>query len=597
MKKAYFQDDAIAGNLYDTRILKRLWPYLWAYKGLLAFSLAAVLLGMTFFLINPYLLGKIVDSGIKSRDTAQISRLAALYLLLEIFIFGMAVIQNYALKALGQQVMFDLRQSLFEHLQKLPIPFFDRNPVGRLVTRATNDVAALAEIFSAGLVVVIGDVFLLIGIAVLLVTLQPQLGLATLTVVPLLVITAFAFQKRFRDAYREARACIARVNSALSESIAGIRVLRVFGREPDRSRQFDHLNAEHKTAALRSVFYHSLLAPIITLINAFALAIVLFAGGRLYLRHEVSIGTLISFLSYTQYFFFPIRNITEKIGIFQSAMAAAERIFGLLDESPEPSGREGGTAGEAEIPELGGNIEFRGVSFAYETGKTVLHDISFAVPAGTSVAIVGQTGAGKTTIAALLNRFYDVCAGEILFDGRPATNFPQSFLRRQTVVIQQEVFLFSGTLRDNLRLGNHQITDEQIRQAMREAQAEPLFQRLPEGLDTQVSERGFNFSLGERQLLAFARAICANPRLLILDEATASIDTETEQAIQRALTRLTRGRTSLIIAHRLSTIRSCERILVLHQGRLLEQGTHDELMATNGYYARLYELQFQPETQ
>jgi len=592
MKGAFFQDDEILGSFYDARLIGRVFRFIRPYAGLAVGAVILVLGGMGLFLVNPYLLGKVVDIGIKGRDTDAIIRYGIIYGVIECLIFVTAYTQNYLLQYIGQKVMYDLRSELFSHLQRLPIPFFDRNPVGRLVSRTTNDIATLAELFSSGIVMVIGDLFLIVGIAVTLVALQPRLGLATLATVPLLVAAAYFFQSRIRATFRDVRVRIARITAALSENISGIKVIQIFNREESRAAKFDVLNAQHRESQVESVFYHSLFMPVITIINALCIVVIILLGGQMVSAGTLTLGLLVSFLAYAQHFFHPIRNLSEKVTIFQSAMASAERVFKLMDE-PEEAGLEEGANPDA----IKGEIRFENVHFSYNSGAEVLHDISFTVSPGQSVALVGHTGAGKTTITALLNRMYDVQGGRILLDGKDLREFAKSGLRKRIAVIHQDVFIFGDTVLDNIRLWNPEVHPDRVRQIASDIGADGFIQALPKKYDSELYERGANLSTGQRQLLSFARALCADPNILVLDEATSSIDSETEKLIQEAIKTLTRGRTSLIIAHRLSTIRHCDRILVLHKGSLVESGTHEELLAQRGYYYKLYELQFHDDEQ
>ncbi|RCK75993.1 MAG: Lipid A export ATP-binding/permease protein MsbA [Candidatus Ozemobacter sibiricus] len=587
MRNGFFSDDEVVGRFYDARLIKRLLGYVGRYAALAVLALVLVLTGMGLFLVNPWLLGRIVDLGIRGRDADMLVKLGCLYGAVELLIFVVTYAHNYLLQVIGQRVMYDLRAEFFSHLQRMPLPFFDRNPVGRLVTRVTNDIATLAELFSSGIVMVIGDLVLIIGIAATLIGLQPTLGLATLSTVPLLAVAAWFFQTRIRMAFREVRTRIARVNAALSENLSGIRVIQIFTQEARRARRFDELNASHRDAQLDSVFYHSLFTPTVTIINAVCIVVVLLLGGHMHQTGALSLGLLVSFLTYAQNFFHPIRNISEKVTIFQSAMASAERVFALLDEPEESGCREGAALGEVR-----GEIVFDRVSFSYTGTHEVLHEISFTVAPGQSVAIVGHTGAGKTTITALLNRMYEVTRGRILLDGRDLRDIAKFDLRRRIAVIHQDVFLFADTVLENIRLWDPAVPPERVEQIAREIGADPFIRALPHGYRTELQERGANLSTGQRQLISFARALCADPAILVLDEATSSIDSESEKIIQEAIKTLTRGRTCLIIAHRLSTIRHCDRILVLHQGHLVESGTHDELLARRSFYHKLYELQF-----
>lgn len=587
MRDSYVQDDELIGSVYDARLTRRLLPYVRPHIVPAASAILLVFLGMGMFLVNPWVLGRVVDLGIKSGDAAAVTRLALVYGGLELLIFLAACGQNYLLQYVGQNVMLELRTRLFGHLQRLPVRFFDRNPVGRLVTRVTNDVAALGELFSSGLVVVLGDFVVLVGIAIAMLLLEPVLGLATLATVPLLIASAVYFQSRIRTAYRLVRQRIARLNAALAENISGMKIIQMYRRETERAAGFVALNAGHRDAQLESLFHHAVFSPVVTLINGLTIVIVLLLGGSMVRSGQITVGVLVSFLAYAQFFFFPIRNISEKVTLFQSAMAAAERVFALMDEQEEQAIIEGST------PERWrGEIVFNRVTFGYEPGRKVLHDVSFRVAPGESVAIVGHTGAGKTTIASLLQRFYEIDSGSITIDGIELRTISKDALRRGIGVIQQDVFIFSGSAVENIRLWDVTHNEAEVIGHAERVRAADFLRALPGGLDGELYERGANLSTGQRQLLAFARALCADPPVLVLDEATSAVDTDTEKSIQSAIETMAKDRTCLIIAHRLSTIRHCRRILVMHDGRLVEEGTHDDLLAKGGRYARLHEIQF-----
>lgn len=589
-KRSFFQEDEVIGKFYDARLVRRLLPFVRPHLVPAAVAISMVILGMGLFLVNPYILGRVVDDGITLRDSAAVTRFSLIYGLIELFLFIMAYGQNFLLQYVGQKVMFDIRERLFSHLQRLPVQFFDKNPVGRLVTRATNDVAAMGELFSSGIVVVIGDLFVILGIIVALLLLNPLLGVATLSTIPLLVWAAYFFQSRIREAFRNVRTRIARVNAALSENISGMRIIQIFNRESDREARFDELNAGHRDAQFQSLFYHSLFTPVVTVINGLTISIVLLLGGWMVMKGEIKVGLLVSFLAYAQHFFFPIRDISEKITVFQSAMASAERVFGLLDEVPEKDWDSGDS-----LPSVQGKIVFEDVSFSYIPGEAVLKNVSFTVEPGTSVAIVGHTGAGKTTISSLLNRFYDVGSGRVTLDGVDLRSLSKGFLRQTVSVIQQDVFIFSGPIIENIRLWDREKSAELVDRVTRDVHADGFIRGLEKGLETELYERGANLSVGQRQLISFARALCAEPKVLILDEATSSVDSETEKIIQEAIRNLTRNRTCLIIAHRLSTIQNCDKILVMHRGMLVEEGKHEDLLAKRGYYHKLHEIQFKDQ--
>jgi len=587
MRDSYVQDDELSGSVYDGRLMRRLLPYVRPHIVPAAAAILLVFLGMGMFLVNPWVLGRVVDLGIKSGDAAAVTRLALVYGVLELLIFLAACGQNYLLQYVGQHVMLELRTRLFGHLQRLPIRFFDRNPVGRLVTRVTNDVAALGELFSSGLVVVLGDLVVLVGIAIAMLLLEPALGLATLATVPLLIASAVYFQSRIRTAYRLVRQRIARLNATLAENISGMKIIQMYRREPERAAGFVVLNASHRDAQLDTLFYHAVFTPVVTLINGLTIVIVLLLGGSMVRNGQITVGVLVSFLAYAQFFFFPIRNISEKVTLFQSAMAAAERVFALMDEQEEQAIIEGSAPDRWR-----GEIVFDRVTFGYEPGRPVLHDVGFRVAPGESVAIVGHTGAGKTTIASLLQRFYEIDSGSITIDGFDLRNISKDALRRGIGVIQQDVFIFSGSAVENIRLWDETRGEAEVTGHAERVRAAGFLRALPGGFGGELYERGANLSTGQRQLLAFARALCADPPVLVLDEATSAVDTETEKSIQSAIETMAKDRTCLIIAHRLSTIRHCRRILVMHEGRLVEEGTHDELLARGGRYARLHEIQF-----
>jgi ATP-binding cassette subfamily B protein len=495
--------------------------------------------------------------------------------------------QNLLMVYAGQNMMHDLRMQLFEHLEKLSLAFFGRHPVGRLVTRLTNDVQNLDEMFGTVVMTLLKDAVLLCGILLILFHLHWRLTLITLSVVPLVVVLFHLFGVQVRGAFREIRARLARINTALNEYISGIRVIQIFRQEGGTLRRFQSLNREYYRATLRQITVQAVFFPCIELLSTATIALLLWYGGRQVLSGTLSLGALVAFISYLRMFFGPIRDISQKYSVMQSAMASAERIFQLIDTHEE----EESPAGAARLPAVKGEIEYRGVTFSYGNDTPVLRDVSFRVSPGETLAIVGVTGAGKTTLMHLLEGFYRPERGRILLDGRDTIGMDLSWLRRQVGLIMQDVFLFPGTLRDNILL-DRSLSPEELDRIVRLAHLERLVSRLPEGLDTPVHEGGVTLSMGQRQLLAIARAMAYDPRVLILDEATASIDTETEHLIQQALERLFEGRTTLVIAHRLSTIQKADRILVLHRGRIVEDGTHRELMARGAFYYQLYQLQF-----
>jgi ATP-binding cassette, subfamily B, multidrug efflux pump len=530
--------------------------------------------------------------GLPARDVedlqgallASILRLALLYgfALLVRFLFGVA--QRYLLEYTGQRVMYDMRREIFAHVLRLPVAFFDRAPVGRLVTRATNDVAAINEFFTSMLVSLFRDGFLVLGILVVMLRMDWRLALAVFALFPLIALAAWQFRDRARSAFREIRKQIARLNAYVQESISGIRIIQVFVQEREANRRFLEINKAKYDADFRQIITYAIFRPLMSFLSSLAVALVLWYGGLRTLAGGLTLGALVAFLQYVRMLFEPILNLSESYNILQAAMASAERIFGLLDEPRESTG------GGATRAHFEGKVEFRNVWFAYSDEEWVLKDVSFTVRPGERVAIVGPTGSGKTTIIRLLLRMYPIQKGQILVDDIPIEDYDVAFLRSQMAVVLQDVFLFSGTVMDNIRLRSD-IPEDRAIAAARTVSAD-FVEALPGGYKAEVKERGATLSVGERQLLSYARALAFDPKILVLDEATASIDSHTESIIQASLQRLLEGRTSIAIAHRLSTIRESDRILVVHQGAIIEIGTHDELLARGGLYAALYNLQF-----
>ena len=582
---------------YDPRLLRRLLRYLSPYRGKVAAALVLLIIQSTTQLAGPWLTKVALDEAIPGRDYDFLLLLTGAFALSLVVSFVCEYGQTLITTLLGQRVMFDLRTEIFGHLQRLSLRYFDRNPVGRLMTRVTNDVEQLNEAFSSGIVTVFGDIFTLVFILAAMLRLDWRLALVAFTVLPLVGVATFVFRALIRKAYRDIRVKLARINANLQESVTGVRVLQLFGREKQAMDRFAAINRDHLDANLRSITYYALFFPVIEVLTATALALILWYGGGQTLQGAMTVGTVAAFLQYTRRFFRPLQDLSEKYNILQAAMASSERIFELLDTEPEIRD----PASPLHLPTPGrGEIEFRDVWFRYGEGsgedvadpQWVLRGVSFRAAPGERVAIVGATGAGKSTIINLLMRFYDPQRGEILFDGVPVSRVPVKELRDRISLVLQDVFLFSEDVQRNIRLGRDDIPDDAVRRAAARVGADRFVERLPAGYAQPLGERGTSLSVGERQLVSFARALAFDPVVLVLDEATSSVDSELEAQIDEALKALMQGRTSLVIAHRLSTIQGADQILVLHHGELRERGTHAELLQRGGLYARLYELQF-----
>ncbi len=547
-------------------------------------------MGASLELVGPWITMMVLDRAVPTRDERLLVMLTAGFTAALALSFVLQYVQSILTTWLAQRVMFDIRVELFSHMQRLSLRFFDANPVGRLMTRVTNDIEVLNEMFGAGVVTIFGDVFVLLFIVAAMFRMDWRLALVTLTILPFILAAAFLFRARIRDAYRDIRVRLARINAYLQERVGGMRVVQLFGREEKSLRRFREVNDDHLEVHLRSITYYALFFPVIEVLTAVALALILWYGGMQALEGAVTVGTIAAFLQYARRFFRPIQDMSEKYNILQGAMASSERIFGLLDTEPEIRD----DPQPLHLPERAeGAIEFRDVWFRYgEADPWVLKGVSFTARPGERVAIVGATGAGKSTIINLLMRFYEPEKGEILFDGVPIDRVPIRELRGRVGLVLQDVFLFSGEVSYNVRLGRADISDERIRQAAERVGADPFIRRLPGGYEQPLGERGISLSVGERQLVSFTRALAFDPPVLVLDEATSSVDSELEAQIERALGELMKGRTSLVIAHRLSTIQSADQILVLHHGEIRERGTHGELLRQGGLYARLHELQF-----
>ncbi|HHN75478.1 MAG TPA: ABC transporter ATP-binding protein [Acidobacteria bacterium] len=576
------------GKVYDARLFRRLWPLVRPRRALVFFGLLLVLAGSAAQLAQPYLIKLAVDRAVipGRRDLLVLYALAFGAFLLAEFLLRYG--QIFSLEKLGQEVVYDLRTQLFAHLQELSSSFFDRNPVGRLVARVTTDVEAIQEAFSSGLVLILADLFRLAAIVVILVLMDPWLAAVTFAIVPPMLVVSWFFRQRVRASYRRARALIGELNGMIQEMISGMRLVQLFGRESHTAREFEDLNQRHRDAELRAVTYESAFSAVAELLGSLTLAAILWAGGLRLIGDHVTFGTLVAFIEYSRRFFRPLQELTQRYTVMQSAMAAAERVFQLLDTRPAIVT----PAAPVVLDAPRGAIRFEAVDFAYDPAAPVLRGLDFSIEPGQTVAVVGATGSGKSTLIRLLSRLYDVDRGRILIDDVDIRRLDLHALRRLVGVVPQDPFLFAGSIAGNISLSDPTITPQRIRRAAEAVQADRFIRRLPHGYDESVRERGGNFSVGERQLICFARVLAFDPAIVVLDEATASVDSSTEALIRTALDRLLAGRTSIIIAHRLTTTTGADRILVLHKGRLVESGTHDELMAREeGIYRTLYSLQ------
>jgi ATP-binding cassette subfamily B multidrug efflux pump len=585
------QEEEVLGKAYDSRLMRRLITYLRPYKKYVMIALLLIFFESLLEIAFPWLTMIAIDQYINMGNINGLATIAIAYVGLLMIKFGASSAQTYVLQNTGQKIMFDMRMQVFRHLHTLSPSFYDKNPVGRLITRVITDVDVLNELFSAGIVSIAGDICTLAGIMIAILILSWQLGMVTFAVLPLIFLATAVFRWKARDSYRRVRIAIAKINAFLQEHITGMSVVQLYNRERKSFKKFASINDEHLKANLDGIVAYAWFYPTIELLSSIAIALIIWYGGGQVMQGALTLGALVAFMQYSNRFFQPIQDMSEKYNILQAAMASSERLFKLLDT--EPAIVNAANAVKPALPPRG-EIDFRNVWFAYQDEDWVLRDVSFHVAPGESVAIVGHTGAGKTTTTSLLTRFYDIQKGEILLDGVNIANLDLDYLRSSFAVVLQDVFLFSGTIHSNIRLGSP-IPLERVRAAAEDVNLSPFLKTLPLGLEHPVNERGTTLSVGQRQLLAFARALAHDPQILILDEATSSVDTETELQIRKAIVRLMEGRTSIIIAHRLSTIQRCDKIIVMHKGRIREIGTHQQLLAERGLYYKLYQLQYKDQ--
>ena len=584
-------EDEVLGKAIDSQILRRLLSYFKPYSGHIIIATILTFSISSLAAIRPRLTAVAIEDKIMNKDFNGLQFIVLLMLGTLVMQGIMQYAMTYLTSWIGQKIIYDLRKKIFDHILKLDLKFFDRNPIGRVVTRVTGDVEVLFEVFSSGLVTAFGDIFLILWVLYFMFTLDYKLALVTLSVLPVLIYATSIFRKKVRDSYRRIRILVAKLNAYIQEHVTGILIVQYFGKEKRTIEEFETINREHTDQNNKSVFYYAVFFPIVELIGAVSAGLIIWYGGGQVIQGAVSIGVIISFIQFTEMFFRPIRDLSEKYNILQTAMASSERIFSLLDEKPEITDSE--VSGTAHIKN--GAIEFKNVFFAYNNDDFVLKDVSFRINEGEKVAFVGATGAGKTTIISLLSRFYEINSGSILIDGTDIKKIQQKELRKNIAIVLQDVFLFSGSIRSNITLGDKSISGESIQHATENTGLSSFIASLPGKLDHPVNERGSTLSVGQKQLISFARALAIDPKILILDEATSSVDTNTEMLIQDAIKKLIEGRTSIIIAHRLSTIQKCDKIIVMNKGEIKEMGTHQELLEKNGLYYRLYQLQYKEE--
>jgi len=586
-------DDPATPTSYDWTLFVRLLRYLRPHKLLVASAFLLILAMAALDLVGPYLTKVAIDGPIAHGDARGLTGIATLFVAALLGAYVVRFAQTYLMQMTGQQIMLDMRREIFGHLQRLHVAYFDQNPVGRLMTRVTTDVDAVNELFTSGVVTVFGDLFTLFGIMGVMLALDWRLALVTFAVLPLFFLVTDWFRRGARESFRETRKWVARIGAFLQENLSGMSVVQLFRRESRNLEAFSEINRAHADANMRALYYYAVFYPAIEFLAILAIALILLYGGGQVLAGGLTLGALVAFIQYSERFWRPISDLSEKFNILQAAMASSERIFLLLDTKAEVASPE-----EPRRPEgFRGRVAFEDVWFSYGGATSddfVLREISFSVAAGRSLALVGATGAGKTSIISLLTRFYDVQRGRVTLDGIDVRDLDPRDLRSALALVLQDVHLFSGTIASNIRLGSD-ISQDRVEAAARAVGAHRFIEALPKGYDTEVKERGATLSVGQKQLLSFARALAHDPRVLILDEATSSVDTETEQLIQEALRVLLRGRTAIVIAHRLSTIQHVDEILVMHKGRVRERGTHQELLAARGLYFRLYQLQYKDQ--
>ena len=591
MANDYHSEEEVLGKAYDSRLMKRLLGYIRPYKYYVIFAILLNVVVAGLGPVRPLLTKIAIDDYIAKSDYHGL-------MIIGLLLFGSLLFQafiqyflTYYTQYLGQKILYDLRMQIFNHIQKLALKFFDKTPIGRIVTRATNDVEALGELFSSGIVMVFSDVFIILWILVFMFAMDVPLSLVTLSVLPVLIYGTFLFRKKVRERYRDVRLHLARLNSYMQEHVTGMSVVQIFNKEKDEFKKFSSINEDFRSANIKSIFYYAIFYPSVELLSSIAVGLIIWYGGGEVIRSTLTIGVLFAFIQYTEMFFRPIRDLSEKYNIMQTAMASSERIFKLLDNQTFIKNTEN----PARLDTVKGSIEFKNVWFAYNSDEYVLKDMNFKINPGETVAIVGHTGAGKTSTINILTRFYDIQKGNILLDGVDISTIDKHELRKHISLVLQDVFLFSGTIESNINLNNPDISFERVKKAAEIVGADKFIMDLPDQYKEPVKERGATLSVGQKQLISFARALAYDPKILILDEATSSIDTETEILIKEAIEKLLVGRTAIVIAHRLSTIQNADKIIVLHKGEIRETGNHQQLLAKKGIYYKLYQLQYKDQ--
>ena len=580
----------VSGNAVDVNLLRRIFRYVTPYRSIFIWSIVLTVLLAILAPLRPWLIQFTLDRYIlfnNHKGLMEMSLLMVALLLIQTFV---QYFHTFFTNILGQSVIKDLRVKVFNHISSLRLKYFDRTPIGQLITRTVSDLETIADIFSEGLIVIVGDILQVIAIVAMMLYVDWELTLVVLIPMPLLVMASLVFKEAIKSAFQDVRTQVANLNTFLQEHITGIRIIQYFAREDQEMKKFKHINSFHRDAHIRSNWYYSIFFPVVEIISAVSIGLLVWYGSKSILSDEISPGVVVSFIMYINMLFRPIRELADKFNTLQMGMVGAERIFNVLDTDEQTEDK-----GTLQPQKLKGEIEFRNVWFAYNEENWVLKDISFHVKPGETLALVGATGAGKSSVINILNRFYEINKGSILIDGNDIRDYKLSYLRSNIATVLQDVFLFSDSIANNINLSNEEISRERLIQAAKEVGAYEFIMKLPQGFDYDVMERGATLSAGQAQLISFIRAMVYDPRILVLDEATASVDTETEELIQHAINKLMQGRTSIVIAHRLSTIQNADRIIVLDHGEIKEMGSHQQLLKLNGFYRRLYDLQFNSE--